>query len=147
MRKVFLFTLLSLLISCSKNLIYSGKELPSEAVTMIKIGATNKQEVYSLLGSPNYIIHEGDQDAWYYMRTQKADNIIKGVSNLENQVVKINFDKKEIVQDLSCEENKLDRNNSFSHYTTIEETNDTNPIEQFVNNIGRIGSKKRSRRG
>src|SRR5690348_18473090 len=73
-------------------------------LSQIQVGKTDKTSVTELLGSPSSVA-EFDPNVWYYVNAKTEDLAFLKTQTLDQNVVKITFDKSNVVQSVQ----KLDR--------------------------------------
>jgi len=130
------FLLLCILIGCSPLIINEGYQLDAAKLNKIIVLKDNKKTVYSKLGSPSSKTSFSDK-TWLYIGKKTEQKAFFSPVVLSQKVIKITFDKNDIVTDIS----QL----SLKDGKSIEPINATTPslgkklglFEQIFGNLGR----------
>lgn len=143
MRNKLLAIALSLLISgCAKEYYYHGYGFQQNNVESIKVGVTSYDQVISELGSPTSESKFGEKTI-YYISNKLEKIAFLDPKIVEQKMLSISFNDKEIVSDIY--EYTLDdaQNVAFSEKKTEIHGNTLTPIEQIMTNIGKFNSPKK----
>ena len=130
------FLMLSILVSCSPSIINEGYQLDTTKLDKIIVLKDTKQTVYSKLGSPSSKTSFNDK-TWLYIGKKTEQKAFFSPVVLSQKVIKITFDKNDIVKDISQLSLKDGKN--------VEPVNSTTPslgkklglFEQLFGNLGR----------
>lgn len=131
-----------LLFACQPTVDQRGNAPQVDKLSQIQVGKTDKATVTRLLGSPSSVA-EFDPNVWYYVSAKTEDIAFLKTQTLDQNVVKITFDKSNVVQSVQ----KL----GMQDAETITPNPNATPsrgrefswIEEFLGNFGRFVSKNR----
>ena len=130
--KLLNLSLILFLVSCSylfdKEIVNYGADFKSFNQIDIKKGETSKSFIIKLLGPPSFTNPYNNKNVFYISQEMKKEigkvNQFEEVSFLEifynenNKVIKFNFNKKKLPNDVSLSE--LDENSITTDRTTFE---------------------------
>lgn len=135
--------LISLLLSgCISEFEHHGFSFEQNNIQTIKVGKSNKQTVVQALGSPSTESNFGSPTYYYIgFKTEKVAFMQPKI--VEQRVISIAFDKKDMVADI--QEYTIDDINSvaFSEHKTEIRGNTLTPIEQIMSNVGKFNKKQK----
>ena len=134
------------LVACQPTIDQRGNTPEASKLSQIQVGKTDKTTVTELLGSPSSVA-EFDPNVWYYVNSKTEDLAFLKTETLDQNVVKITFDKSNVVQSVQ----KL----GMQDAQTITPNPNATPsrgrefswIEEFLGNFGRFVSKNRPQEG
>jgi outer membrane protein assembly factor BamE (lipoprotein component of BamABCDE complex) len=92
------FVLTLSLAGCSEELIVRGNLPDPEVAATIQPGATTREEVAALLGSPS-TISSFEDDVWYYIGQKQEQIAFFEPEVLERSILVVNFDEAGTVQE------------------------------------------------
>lgn len=99
-KKNSIISLIALLCcSCSPTIDSRGYNPETPHLDQIKPGVNSKEEVQQILGSPSTVSSFPEQ-TWYYISKKTSTTSFFHPTVLEEQIVVINFDERNIVQDV-----------------------------------------------
>ncbi len=104
-------------------------------------GATNKQEVLSLLGSPSTASSFGD-DAWYYISSRRESVAFFRPEVEEQHVTRIQFDASGVVKEVTRFDGKDSRELALAEDITPTEGQEIGLWEQLLGNFGRFNKPR-----
>lgn len=139
-------TCATVLFACQPTVDQRGNTPEANKLSQIQVGKTDKATVTQLLGSPSSVA-EFDPNVWYYVNAKTEDLAFLKTQTLDQNVVKITFDKSNVVQSVQ----KL----GMQDAQTITPNPNATPsrgrefswIEEFLGNFGRFVSKNRPPEG
>lgn len=132
----------AMLFACDPPVDQRGNVPQADRLSQIQPGKTDKATVTRLLGSPSSVA-EFDPNVWYYVSSKTEDVAFLKTKTLDQNVVKVSFDKNGVVQSLQ----KL----SMQDAEAITPNPNATPsrgrefswIEEFLGNFGRFVSKNK----
>lgn len=132
--------------ACAPTLATRGNMTDPDAVAAIQTGATTREEVANLLGTPTSV-GTFDQNVWYYIGQKTEKTAFFTPEVLERRVVVVHFDDTGVVSDLKI----LDKNQGMD-IEMVERTTPTHGremgfLEQMIGNLGRFSAKDTKSRG
>lgn len=128
------------LSACSPVIDQRGNRPDEDNVASINPGVDNKQRVYELIGSPSTLSSFNDR-TWYYISKKTETVAFFEPEIVEQQILAIRFDDKEIVQDLKIYNEKDGQQIAYVDRETPTEGNDFTILQQLLGNIGRFTKK------
>src|SRR5487761_605137 len=87
----------TMLLACQPTVDQRGNAPETDKLSQIQVGKTDKATVTQLLGSPSSVA-EFDPNVWYYVNAKTEDLAFLKTQTLDQNVVKITFDKSNVVQ-------------------------------------------------
>ncbi|MDE2512642.1 MAG: outer membrane protein assembly factor BamE [Alphaproteobacteria bacterium] len=146
LRAAALVVLATPLFACQPTVDQRGNAPEADKLSQVQVGKTDKATVTQLLGSPSSVA-EFDPNVWYYVSAKTEDVAFLKTETLDQNVVKITFDKNNVVQSVQ----KL----GMQDAQTITPNPNATPsrgrefswIEEFLGNFGRFVSKNRPQEG
>lgn len=130
---------LPVLAACTPTVVTHGHSLDEEQIAKINPGATSRQEVLQLMGSPSSLSNFDDK-AWYYVsqRTEKKSFYQEGV--VDQEVVTVSFDDGGLVT--AIDRHGLDQVASIEPVDRVTPTAGSSPtiMQQLISNIGRFSN-------
>lgn len=146
LRAAALVALATPLFACQPTVDQRGNAPEADKLSQVQVGKTDKATVTQLLGSPSSVA-EFDPNVWYYVSAKTEDVAFLKTETLDQNVVKITFDKNNVVQSVQ----KL----GMQDAQTITPNPNATPsrgrefswIEEFLGNFGRFVSKNRPQEG
>ncbi|MDC0073857.1 outer membrane protein assembly factor BamE [Alphaproteobacteria bacterium] len=130
------FLLLCILIGCAPSIINEGYQLDASKLNKIIVLKDNKKTVYSKLGSPSSITSFSDK-TWLYIGKKTEQKAFFSPVILSQKVIKITFDKNDIVTDISQLSLKDGKNIEPLSATTPSLGKKLGLFEQIFGNLGR----------
>ncbi|MGH7001016.1 MAG: outer membrane protein assembly factor BamE [Stellaceae bacterium] len=136
----------TVLFACQPTIDQRGDTPEADKLSQVQVGKTDKTTVTERLGSPSSVA-EFDPNVWYYVSAKTEDIAFLKTQTLDQNVVKITFDKSNVVQSVQ----KL----GMQDAETITPNPNATPsrgrefswIEEFLGNFGRFVSKNRPKEG
>ncbi len=143
--KIFVAALLGLSVSaCASTVVTRGNMTDPEALTMIKAGATSRDQVVSLLGTPTSV-GTFDQNIWYYIGQKTEKIAFFKPSVMERRVVVIHFnDDTGLVSDIKQMDASQGQDVEMVERTTPTNGREIGFLEQMVGNLGRFSARDKS---
>ena len=98
----------TVLFACQPTVDQRGNAPEADKLSQIQVGKTDKATVTRLLGSPSSVA-EFDPNVWYYVSSKTEDVAFLKTETLDQNVIKLTFDKSNVVQSVqigraSCRE-------------------------------------------
>jgi len=143
------FTIATLFVlSSCQTLDIRGQYVDDTTVKGIERKKLSKSEVENLLGTPT-IIPNYSSDTWYYIQRILARRAWFDPKVVEQRIVKVKFDKHDILEEATLLIDSQEEINIISEYTKAHGT-ELNSVQRFVKNIGRFNKttdgKKKQRK-
>lgn len=126
-----------LLVACSPMSDTRGHVAATADIGAIKPGATNKDGVLKLLGSPSSVSSFGPE-TWYYISARKERKAFFEPKIVEQKVTGVEFDEGGLVREVHGYDEKDARDIAAVKRTTPTEGHTLGFVEQIVGNIGRF---------
>lgn len=123
--------------SCSTTITTHGHRVDPERLTLIQPGASTRDEVFQLLGSPS-TVGSFDATEWYYITRTTERRSFYQADLLAQDVVTIRFDKNGVVSEVAVNDIVTARAVDPIDRETPTAGNELSVLEQFVGNIGRF---------
>ncbi len=146
LRAAALVAFATLLFACQPTVDQRGNAPEADKLSQVQIGKTDKATVTQLLGSPSSVA-EFDPNVWYYVSAKTEDVAFLKTEMLDQNVVKITFDKSNVVQSVQ----KLGMQDAQAitpnPNATPSRGREFSWIEEFLGNFGRFVSKNRPQEG
>jgi outer membrane protein assembly factor BamE (lipoprotein component of BamABCDE complex) len=140
LKKVCLMPLaLGLLVNCSLQIENHGKRVDTQALANIIPGITKKEQVRASLGPPSTKNDFGTQ-SWIYMGSDKKKTVFFGNQLISRLIVKITFDSKNVVTNISRVSEKDTRNIDHTIKETSTAGQEIGILQQLLGNIGRFNT-------
>ena len=140
LKKVCLMPLaLGLLVNCSLQIENHGKRVDTQALANIIPGITKKEQVRASLGPPSTKNDFGTQ-SWIYMGSDIKKTVFFGNQLISRLIVKITFDSKNIVTNISRVSEKDTRNIDHTIKETSTAGQEISILQQLLGNIGRFNT-------
>ena len=122
---------------CTPTVSTHGQRLDQDALAQIKPGATTKEEVAHLLGSPSSVSTFGDK-SWYYVTQTREQLTFYQTKVAAQDTVRVDFDDRGVVQRVSDRGLEMARAVEPAAEKTRTMGNELTLLQQFVGNIGRF---------
>lgn len=140
-------SILFILSSC-QTLDIRGQYVDDNSLIQLEKKKMTKNEVIELIGTPT-IVPDYTPDTWYYVQRTLARRAWLTPKVIEQRVVEVKFNKKDMVDDVIVYNNShIDKIHIVNEYTKSSGT-DMNGVQKFVKNIGRFnktGSKNKRKK-
>lgn len=108
-----------------------------ERIAQIKVGSQNKDEVYSILGSPSTKA-TFDGDVWYYISSKTERLGFFAPKTVERNIVAVGFDDNDVVSKVAHYGLKDGRVVNFVDRTTPTRGKELTFLEQMFGNVGKV---------
>jgi outer membrane protein assembly factor BamE (lipoprotein component of BamABCDE complex) len=128
-----------LLAACSPTIQQEGNVPDPDSVVQINPGIDDKNRVGQLLGSPSSISAFQDR-TWYYISRRTEQTAFFDPQVVEQEVLAITFDSKDIVQDMKIYGLENGRMVAMVDRITPTYGNDLTIIQQVLGNLGRFNN-------
>lgn len=126
--------------ACSPMVDTRGNLPPAERLAKVKAGATSRDQVAEILGTPSTLSAFGDP-TWYYVSYRTETVAFFKPEEVERTVLAVDFDERGYVKDvrtLGLEDGQVV---SFSERETPTAGKELNMLQQFLGNIGRFSNE------
>ena len=134
--------LILMLSACAAEIEQHGYSFEQNNIDVIKVGHSDKHQVLNELGSPTTESNYGER-IYYYISYKSEKIAFFDPKIIEQRVLAINFDKKDVVSDIT-EYTIDDLNNiAFSEHKTEIQGNTITPMEQILTNVGKYNKKQK----
>lgn len=134
------------LFACQPTVDQRGNAPEASKLSQIQVGKTDKTSVTALLGSPSSVA-EFDPNVWYYVNAKTEDIAFLKTKTLDQNVVKITFDKNNVVQSVQKLGMKDAETITPNPNATPSRGREFSWIEEMLGNFGRFVSKNRPQEG
>ena len=128
---------LGLLAACSPTIQTQGYRIDPGRLAQIRPGASSRDDVYALLGSPSTVA-SFDDATWYYITRTTERRSFYQANTVAQDVVSIAFDQNGIVSRVAKNDIVSARAIDPVDRETPTVGNELTVLEQFVGNIGRF---------
>lgn len=147
MRHLLYSLVLCLIASgCSPTIQTRGVDSDMLGADKIQVGVHDKNEVIKLLGSPSSVGSLGQENTWYYVSKQQYQDAFFKPRDVKFKILTIIFNEKDIVQDVSYDEDKeTPQINPDLTKQTPSTGHETGIAREIFSNFGRMGTKKPTR--
>ncbi len=140
LKQVYLMPIaLGLLASCSLQIENHGKRVDTQALDNIIPGITKKEQVRASLGPPSTKNDFGSL-SWIYMGSDLKKTVFFGDQLISRLVVKITFDSKNVVTNISRVSEKDKRDIEHIDKETSTAGQEIGVLQQLLGNIGRFNN-------
>lgn len=146
LRRAAVFACTAMLFACQPTVDQRGNAPQADKLSQIQPGKTDKGTVTRLIGSPSSVA-EFDPNVWYYVSAKTEDMAFLKTETLDQNVVKITFDKNGIVQSIQKRDLKDAETITPNPNATPSRGREFSWIEEFLGNFGRFVSKNRPTEG
>jgi len=130
--------LMGLVSGCTSTIDIRGNVPPPERLAEVKPGKMTKNDVMALLGTPSNTSTFGD-DTWYYISSTFESWAFEKPTEIERQVVKLDFDRTGRVTDIQTLGLKDGKEIDLITRETPSPGRDLTILEQLLGNVGRFG--------
>ncbi len=130
------------LVACDPTVDLRGNAPAPDKLSQIQPSKTDKATVTRLLGSPSSVA-EFDPNVWYYISAKTEDIAFLKTQTLDQNVVKITFNKDGVVQSVEKRGLKDAEAITPDPNATPSRGREFSWIEEFLGNFGRFVSKNR----
>lgn len=139
---IFLFLSGLLLTGCISEFEHHGYSFEQNNIQSIEVKKSNQQSVLKALGNPSTSSSYGPL-VYYYIGFKTERVAFLQPKIVEQRVISITFDNKNIVSDI--QEYTIDdlNNVAFSEHKTEIKGNTLTPIEQIMTNVGKFNKKQK----
>jgi len=127
------------LAACSPTIQQEGNVPDPDQVVQINPGIDDKNRVGQLLGSPSSVSAFQDR-TWYYISRRTEQTAFFDPQVVEQEVLAITFDSKNIVQDMKVYGLENGRMVAMVDRVTPTYGNDLTIIQQVLGNLGRFNN-------
>ncbi|MGH7012864.1 MAG: outer membrane protein assembly factor BamE [Stellaceae bacterium] len=134
------------LVACQPTVDQRGNTPEPDHLSQIQPGKTDKATVTRLLGSPSSVA-EFDPNVWYYVSAKTEDVAFLKTETLDQNVIKITFDKSNVVQSVQKLGMKDAETITPNPNATPSRGREFSWIEELLGNFGRFVSKNRPTEG
>ncbi|MEO1019043.1 MAG: outer membrane protein assembly factor BamE [Pseudomonadota bacterium] len=132
-----LITAAGAMLGCSPQVRNHGHLVDPEALSQIRPGITDKQQVAGILGSPSSV-STFDDDRWYYISQQTERYSFYDEDITKQDVLTISFDGRGVVTGVDEHGMELAKAINISDDETPTLGKELTILEQLVGNIGRF---------
>lgn len=127
----------AVLSACSPTLTNHGNIPDAEIIKSIRIGASNRDQVSAMLGTPSAVA-TFDKEAWYYVGSRTSQIAFWEADLLERKVLVVRFNKKGIVQQVERLDKEDGRDVQIVDRKTPTRGKELTVIEQLLGNVGKF---------
>jgi outer membrane protein assembly factor BamE (lipoprotein component of BamABCDE complex) len=128
--------------ACSPIVDNRGHSAQSMDMTQIIRGQSSKEDVVALLGSPSAASDFGDA-SWYYITAQKETVGVFAPEITKQDVTEIVFDEADVVKGINTYGKEKGKPIEIVSKETPAAGHSLTFMEQFMGNLGRLGSPGR----
>jgi len=146
LRAAALVVLATPLFACQPTVDQRGNAPEADKLSQVQVGKTDKATVTRLLGSPSSVA-EFDPNVWYYVSAKTEDVAFLKTETLDQNVVKITFDKSNVVQSVQKLGMQDAQTITPNPSATPSRGREFSWIEEFLGNFGRFVSKNHPQGG
>lgn len=132
--------------ACAPTVATRGNMTDPEAVAAIKTGATTRDQVASLLGTPTSV-GTFDSNVWYYIGQKTEKTAFFKPDVLERRVVVVHFNDSGVVSDLKTLDHSQGLDVEMVERTTPTHGREMGFLEQMIGNFGRFSAKDSKGKG
>jgi len=136
---LWLFGPLGFLAACSPTIQQEGNVPDPDQVVQINPGVDDKNRVTQLLGSPSSVSAFQDR-TWYYISRRTEQTAFLDPEVVEQEVLAVSFDSKNIVQDMKVYGLENGRLVQMVDRSTPTHGNDLTFVQQLLGNLGRFNN-------
>lgn len=130
--------------ACSPKVDNGGYVQETPIKDLVTVGKSNRDDVISKLGSPSAQSSFGDE-TWYYITARKEAYAFMRPEIVEQEVVRIEFDKAGIVSKVESYSRDSSKEFDLVKRTTPTEGHTLGFFEQILGNLGRFNAPNRDR--
>ena len=127
-----------LLAACSPRVAVRGNLPREEQMSKIVVGKQNRHQVAEILGTPS-TLGTFDDNVWYYISRKTEKYAFLEEKIVDQQVIAIYFDDKDIVQAIYHYDKDDLRQVGMVDRTTPTAGKELSVFEQLIGNLGRFG--------
>jgi outer membrane protein assembly factor BamE (lipoprotein component of BamABCDE complex) len=128
-----------ILAACTVSEDQRGNLPDPDKLAQVKPGATTKEQVVKILGSPSSA-STFDDDVWYYISRKTKQVAFLSPTVLDQQVFIVDFDNKGVVKDIGHRTMADGENITPAPGATPAPGRELSFLEQLIGNIGRFGN-------
>lgn len=139
-KPILLFIILLIPLTGCKMMHTHGNFIDENTIHKIKETHPTKNELINLIGTPILMPNNSD-DTWYYVYRLMSKRAWLQPEVMQQIIVKIQFDKDNIVQDIELIENMQNEHIAIINDKTKTLGKEENSINTFIKNIGRFNKK------
>jgi outer membrane protein assembly factor BamE (lipoprotein component of BamABCDE complex) len=132
------FVIVAGLMACDLNVANHGHMPDPERVEEIQIGASNRDDVELILGSPSSVA-AFDSNVWYYISNKTEEIAFFHPQLLDQQVLEIHFDEGGTVSEVRHIEQADGKEVELVERETPTRGNDLTVIRQMLSSMGFLG--------
>jgi len=133
------------LVACSPIIDTRGNLPEAEDLEKIQVGATSREEVTRILGTPTSV-STFDPNTWYYISKRTETVAFFRPETVEQQVVTVRFDDTGTVKDLSETGKEPPQEVALVARTTPTAGQSFSLFQQIFGNLGRFGDAPTKKR-
>lgn len=138
---------MALLIAACAPIVDSRGNLPeTEDLDKIRVGASTRDEVASVLGSPSSVA-TFDPNTWYYISKRTETVAFFRPDTLEQKVLTVRFDEAGLVKEIVQTDKEAAQEVDPVERTTPTSGQSFSIFQQLFGNLGRFGDEPTGRRG
>jgi outer membrane protein assembly factor BamE (lipoprotein component of BamABCDE complex) len=133
------------LVACSPIIDTRGNLPEPEDLEKITVGATSREEVARILGTPTSVA-TFDPNTWYYISKRTETVAFLRPETVEQQVVTVRFDESGMVKELSDTGKEPPKEIALVGRTTPTAGQTFSLFQQIFGNLGRFGDAPTKKR-
>ena len=130
--------------SCAPKVDEEGHIAITRSAEQLKAGASYKQDVVKLLGTPSTKSAFGDE-TWYYVSAHKESYAFLKPETKEQHVLRVAFDKNDMVTDVKEYSLKDSQDVTIAKRITPTEGQKLGLWEQMIGNLGKFNKNTEAR--
>lgn len=123
--------------ACTSTVSIHGNPVPPEKLAMLQPGATTKDQVVGILGTPTSV-STFDAKTWYYIARTMEKTSFFNPELLDQQIVIVKFDDKNILADVHKADPNAAQDVAMAESVTPTPGKDQTVLQEIVGNIGRF---------
>ena len=125
------------LAGCTPSVDNHGHRLDDAAIAQLRPGATSREQVLRLLGSPSALASFEDS-SWYYISQRTEQMSFYQTAVVDQQVLAVHFDERGVVTAIERHDLADARDITPVAETTPTFGNEVTVMQQLLGNIGRF---------
>ena len=129
------------LSACGPTIETHGHLPDPEIVESVRIGASNREQVNAMLGTPS-AISTFDKESWYYVGTRLSRFAFLEPEVIERKVLIVRFNQAGIVQQVEILGKEDGRDLQVVDRKTPTRGRELTILEQLIGNVGRFGGQE-----
>lgn len=144
MRRLITSGLMAILLIANhgcKSIDVHGNYISDHQLQKLEQEKQSKEEIRNTLGAPT-LLPDFSKNTWYYVSRTVHNKTFSKPKLISQRIVQIEFNKKDLVQEITLLEDIQDEKVVISSDFTEAHGKDIGPLQRFVQNIGRYVKAK-----